>query len=105
MGKFGFLDKFRIPTYNDPRQMEFATVEIDNEKCTGCTLCVGACPARTIIMVEKKARAKTAPDNECAFCGDCAAICRVGAITLKKPFRLTGFYKTLEDGGSSPPRL
>jgi ferredoxin len=56
-------------------------------------------------MVEKKARPKRVPENECAFCGDCAAICSSGAITLKKPFRLTGFYKTLEDGGSSPPRL
>ena len=58
MEKFGFIDRFRIPTYNDPQQMEFAIVEIDAGKCTGCTLCVGACPARTLIMVEKKARAK-----------------------------------------------
>ena len=49
MGKFGFLDRFRIPTYNDPTQMEFAIVEIDVTKCTGCTLCVGACPARTLV--------------------------------------------------------
>jgi formate hydrogenlyase subunit 6/NADH:ubiquinone oxidoreductase subunit I len=105
MGRFGFFDRFRIPTYNDPQQMEFAIVEIDMAKCTGCTLCVGACPARTLVMVDKKARAKKVPENECAFCGDCAAICPAGAITMKSPYIFTLFYKTIDREGISPPRL
>jgi len=105
MGKFGFFDRFRIPSYNDPEQMEFGIVEIDLEKCTGCGLCAGACPAKTLDMVDKKPRPKKAPENGCAFCGDCVAICSAGAITMKKPYRFTGFYKTLDDGESSPPRL
>ena len=32
MGKFGFFDRFRIPSYNDPEQMEFGIVEIDRGK-------------------------------------------------------------------------
>jgi len=105
MKKFGFVDKFRIPTYNNPQQMEFGVVEIDLEKCTGCTLCVGACPAKTLMMADKKAVAKKVPENECAFCGDCAAICAAGAISLKKPYKFSGFFKQIDEGEPSPPRL
>jgi len=105
MGKFGFLDRFRIPSYDDSEQMKFGIVEIDLEKCTGCGLCAGACAAKALDIVDKKPRMKKAPENACAFCGDCAAICPAGAIILKKPYRFSGFYKTLDEGESSPPRL
>ncbi len=105
MGKFSLFDRFRIPTVNDPEQMVFAVVEIDQEKCTGCGLCVGACPARTLDLIDRKARTRRPPENECAFCGDCAAICAAGAITMKSPFCFSGFYKTIDQGEPSPPRL
>jgi nitroreductase/NAD-dependent dihydropyrimidine dehydrogenase PreA subunit len=104
-GKFGLLDRFRIPTYNDPAQMRFGIVEIDREKCTGCALCAGACPSKTIDIIDRKARPRTGRENECAFCGDCVAICAAGAITMKSPYRFTKFYKTINRAGMSPPRL
>ena len=105
MGKFGLFDRFRIPSYNDPEQMQFGVVEIDRERCTGCGLCAGACPAKALDLEDKKPRMKKAPENGCAFCGDCAAICSAGAITMKRPYHFKGFYKTIDPGESCPPRL
>jgi ferredoxin len=105
MIKFGFLDRFRIPSYNDTEQMKFGIVEIDPEKCIGCGLCAGACPANALDIVDKKPQMKKAPENACAFCGDCAAICSVGAISMKKPYSFSGFYKTIDQEETSPPRL
>jgi ferredoxin len=100
-----FLDRFRIPTYDDPAQMQFGIVEIDADKCKGCSLCVGTCPAGSLVTIEKKTRSVSAASNACAFCGDCVAICPSGAITMKLPYHFTRFYTTLNRVGVSPPRL
>ena len=105
MGKFGFFDRFRIPTINDTAQMQFGIVEIDIEKCYGCSLCVGACPTDALFTENKKTYVKKAPENVCAFCGDCVAICATGAVSMKSPYRFTRFYKTINRVGISPPRL
>jgi ferredoxin len=105
MGKFGFIDRFCVPCIDDPVQMEFGTVEVDGEKCTGCSMCVDVCPAKALVITDEKAAMKPAPENGCAFCGDCAALCPAEAITLKTPFRFDGLFKTIHLGKPSPPRL
>ena len=55
-------------------------IEIDEEKCTGCRLCVDACHEGAIGMVDGKARLLR--DDYCDGLGDCLPACPTGAITF-----------------------
>jgi electron transfer flavoprotein alpha subunit/NAD-dependent dihydropyrimidine dehydrogenase PreA subunit len=54
-------------------------IYIDIEKCTGCKLCLSACPYGAIEMVEGKARFT----DDCTSCGACVSSCRFGAIIME----------------------
>ncbi|MFA5114594.1 MAG: FAD-binding protein [Candidatus Omnitrophota bacterium] len=57
------------------------SIQVIVEKCTGCTLCVKACPFGAISMAEKKARIDL---NKCTICGACVPACKFKAILLEK---------------------
>ena len=51
---------------------------VDQDKCTGCSACVDACPVEAIAMDEKaEVDAET-----CVDCGACVDECPVEAITM-----------------------
>lgn len=71
------------------------------EKCIGCSLCAGACPARCIYVDasentdaeryspgERYARRYEINMLRCIFCGYCQEACPTGAIALRKDFEL-----------------
>ena len=49
---------------------------VDEEKCTGCNVCVEECPVNAISM-EEKARINM---EECIHCGTCHSVCVRGAV-------------------------
>lgn len=55
-------------------------VEIDEEKCTGCGLCIPACKEGAIQIVDGKA--KLVSDKYCDGLGDCLGHCPEGAIKI-----------------------
>jgi nitroreductase/Pyruvate/2-oxoacid:ferredoxin oxidoreductase delta subunit len=55
-------------------------IQIDQELCDGCGLCVSVCPSETISVKNKKAQI-TGEDS--LTCGHCIAICPKDAISLK----------------------
>ncbi len=105
MRRFSLLEKIVVPTYDDPDQIAAGTVEWDYDKCTGCSLCVQACPADSIVLKDKRPVLKPAGENECIACGDCAAICPEGAIRVSKGYYYTHYFKTIDQGSPQPPRL
>ena len=60
------------------------SIQIIAEKCTGCTLCVKACPFDCIKILDKKAVIDL---NKCNLCGACVPVCKFKAILLEKPER------------------
>jgi electron transfer flavoprotein alpha subunit len=57
-------------------------IQIIIEKCTGCTLCVKACPFDAIRIMDKKAVLDL---NKCNLCGACVPACKLKVILLEKP--------------------
>ncbi|MDD5465348.1 MAG: FAD-binding protein [Candidatus Omnitrophica bacterium] len=51
------------------------------EKCTGCSLCVKACPFDAIRIMDKKAVIDL---NKCTLCGACKDACKFKAVLLEK---------------------
>ena len=74
------------------------------EKCIGCSLCAGACPARCIYVEaeENTEENRVSPGERyavrfeinmlrCIFCGYCEDACPTGAIVLRKDFELSNY--------------
>jgi electron transfer flavoprotein alpha subunit/NAD-dependent dihydropyrimidine dehydrogenase PreA subunit len=57
------------------------------DACTGCEVCVSACPFGAITIIGGKAQIGDA----CRVCGICEPVCPVKAITIKKRESLPGF--------------
>ncbi|MFH1678741.1 MAG: electron transfer flavoprotein subunit alpha [Candidatus Omnitrophota bacterium] len=57
-------------------------IQILIDKCTGCALCLNACPFGAIRVVDKKAVIDL---HICNLCGACVPVCKLKAILLKKP--------------------
>lgn len=85
-----------------------ALTRYDNglEKCIGCSLCAGACPARCINVVaadntdenrvspgERYASTYEINMLRCIFCGYCQDACPTGAIVLRKDFELASYTR------------
>ena len=57
------------------------SIKVINEKCTGCKLCIKACPFAAIEVKNKKAEIDL---DKCTLCGACIEACKFDAIVLTK---------------------
>ncbi|MCK4532382.1 electron transfer flavoprotein subunit alpha [bacterium] len=68
------------------------SIQILEDKCSGCSLCVNSCPFGMIKVVSREEIGKHHPkykkiaviDAGCNLCGACEEVCPLGAIVIKK---------------------
>jgi Fe-S-cluster-containing hydrogenase component 2 len=68
-----------IPT---TRTKENAEININDELCNGCGLCVNVCSDFSLKISNKKATVAENPCFGCIGCGHCMAVCPQGAIEI-----------------------
>jgi NAD-dependent dihydropyrimidine dehydrogenase PreA subunit len=59
---------------------DVVTLELDAEKCTGCTMCIQVCPHAVLAMDNGKA--SIVDRDACMECGACARNCPEEALTV-----------------------
>ncbi len=64
-------------------EVDWATAQVDSEKCALCLTCVRTCPHKAIDL-DSEARAAKVARAACWGCGVCAAECPGKAITLEQ---------------------
>jgi len=67
---------------SEERMVQRSIVKIDEEKCTGCGLCIPACAEGALKIVDGKV--KLVSDKYCDGLGACLGECPQGAITIEK---------------------
>jgi ferredoxin len=70
---------------------------VDRASCTGCGLCVKACPDEVLTLENKKAKAGRGKFMGCIACGQCVAVCPTGSVTV------TGRDMRADDAFELPP--
>ncbi|HHV63416.1 MAG TPA: 4Fe-4S binding protein [Firmicutes bacterium] len=65
-----------------PNRRRRKIVKIDEEKCTGCGLCVTPCAEGAIQIVDGKA--KVVREELCDGAGFCLAVCPTGALSIEE---------------------
>ncbi|HPC08299.1 MAG TPA: 4Fe-4S binding protein, partial [Smithella sp.] len=49
MKKFSVIDRWRIPTYDNPNHVKTADLFFNSKKCKQCGTCVKICPGGCIV--------------------------------------------------------
>jgi len=71
-----------------PEGAPYGRIAIDEDKCTLCLSCVGACPTGAILDNPDKPQLRF-QENACVQCGICRSTCPESAISLEPRFDFT----------------
>ena len=96
-----------LPVWDDPADMLFRRVTVDEDKCDGCKICTVVCPANVLELYGPKDSQKVrvrADVTGCMSCNNCYAVCVLGGIQATAPYDFAGLYRQQRIGAFTPPR-
>lgn len=70
-------------------------IDIREEACRGCRLCVEVCPTVALAFDEGKAKARVLEAENCIACLSCAFLCPSGAMRHENHHIVKNFYRDL----------
>jgi NAD-dependent dihydropyrimidine dehydrogenase PreA subunit len=62
---------------------EQKVVDIDQERCTGCGVCVDMCPKEILFIDKKTGKCAVTDENKCDRLAGCEMACPANAIKIK----------------------
>ena len=64
-------------------RLNHSEILYQNERCTGCWLCLDVCPENALLKGEHQGREVAILDrSKCTVCGECVDVCYPGALKL-----------------------
>src|SRR3990172_2744781 len=85
----------KYPKEKEPAPLRFrGRIEIDNERCKQCNMCVDVCPTNAYTWIEEKGKRYLQLSHaKCVFCGMCEEACPYKAIRITNDFELAATNK------------
>lgn len=59
----------------------YVAARVDEEKCSGCRLCIFTCPDPNVISIDKVKKVSV-NQSRCKGCGLCVVVCPKEALTV-----------------------
>ena len=88
------MDPDQLKEIVRPKDVEMGVMEVDEEKCTSCGLCVDNCPFKCWTM-EEGGTPELKEDYACFSCSNCMVCCPTDAISIAETYHAkSGFWKT-----------
>jgi nitroreductase/ferredoxin len=78
-------------------------IDVDQEKCTSCGLCVQICPVGALVMVDKAVHMKPPEEHDCFMCGACYSFCPPKAIETVSGAGFAGRFSDIDRGPLTLP--
>lgn len=76
------------------------SLELNGDKCTGCSQCTEVCPRRVLVMENHKV--KIINRDQCIECGACRQNCAFNAISVKSGVGCAqAFFNAIFKGGEA----
>ena len=88
------MDPDQLKQIVRPKDVQMGVMEVDEDKCTSCGLCVDNCPFKCWTM-EEGGTPDLKDEYECFSCSNCMVACPTDAISIAETYHVkSGFWVT-----------